>query len=222
MVSSSSISQIRETDLESDQNPIENPSRISSREQAKRQRRDQILEAAIGCFATKGFHQTSIRDIAKSAGISLGNLYNHFSSKAELITEIATIEATEVARYQPIPTVTEDPDRMICDFIDDQLQSIEGQAHVILTLEIARESIWNDQIAEGFHQNHQVLISYLAAILEAGRDRGHYHPDLVPEETAHLILDAVEAVGLRFHSKNQDVPESARRPLVLNLLRMLR
>ncbi|HDO1150981.1 TPA: helix-turn-helix transcriptional regulator, partial [Aeromonas salmonicida] len=41
------------------------------------QRRELIIQAALGCFIERGFHQTGMRDIAAAAGVSLGNLYNH-------------------------------------------------------------------------------------------------------------------------------------------------
>ena len=57
------------------------------------QRREQIIQAALGCFIEQGFHQTGMRDIAAAAGVSLGNLYNHFARKEELIALIASLEA---------------------------------------------------------------------------------------------------------------------------------
>jgi AcrR family transcriptional regulator len=48
-------------------------------------RRDQILKAASKVFATKGFHSTTIRDIAKEAGIADGTIYNYFENKTALL-----------------------------------------------------------------------------------------------------------------------------------------
>jgi AcrR family transcriptional regulator len=44
-----------------------------------------ILENALKLFATKGYHGTSINDIAKAAGISKGLAYNYFESKQKLM-----------------------------------------------------------------------------------------------------------------------------------------
>ena len=60
-------------------------------------RRERIVEAAATCFALKGFHQTSMREISAAAGVSLGNLYNHFDSKSDLILEMAKLEEKEDA-----------------------------------------------------------------------------------------------------------------------------
>lgn len=49
------------------------------------QRRQQILDAAIACFVRKGFHQTTMADIAAQAGVSDTLAYRYFSGKEELI-----------------------------------------------------------------------------------------------------------------------------------------
>jgi AcrR family transcriptional regulator len=51
-------------------------------------RKNQILDAAAIVFAEKGFHPTTIRDIAKQAGIADGTIYNYFSSKPALLLGI--------------------------------------------------------------------------------------------------------------------------------------
>ena len=62
-----------------------------------------ILSAAVQMIAARGYHGTSIRDIATFAGISPGSIYNHFGSKHELLVTIlvrggsALVEATERA-----------------------------------------------------------------------------------------------------------------------------
>jgi AcrR family transcriptional regulator len=50
-------------------------------EPATLDRRTQILEAAVVCFAKRGFHQASMHDISAEAGISVGLIYRHFKIK---------------------------------------------------------------------------------------------------------------------------------------------
>lgn len=47
-----------------------------------------LLRAAAELFAQRGFHRTSIRDLAKSTGRSLAGLYYYFSGKEELLFQI--------------------------------------------------------------------------------------------------------------------------------------
>lgn len=48
------------------------------------ERRDQILDVALGVFATNGYHDTSMNDVAEAAGVTKPVLYHHFDSKREL------------------------------------------------------------------------------------------------------------------------------------------
>ena len=47
-------------------------------------RKEKILEAALLCFNDKGYHKTSIDDIALKGNISKGGIYYHFKSKEQL------------------------------------------------------------------------------------------------------------------------------------------
>lgn len=57
-------------------------------EEIRESRRKQIMDAALELFSEHGFHQVSINQIAKEAGISKGLMYNYFESKDELIKTI--------------------------------------------------------------------------------------------------------------------------------------
>lgn len=51
-------------------------------------RRQEILEAALRCFARKGFHQTTMRDIFEEVGLSAGAVYSYFDNKKSLIEAV--------------------------------------------------------------------------------------------------------------------------------------
>src|SRR3954466_7913598 len=59
-------------------------------------RRAQILEAAIICFAKRGFHQASMHDISAEAGISVGLIYRYFANKEAVIAAMADRHKTEI------------------------------------------------------------------------------------------------------------------------------
>lgn len=47
-----------------------------------------ILQTAYRLFQEQGFHGTSMRQIAESAGIALGGIYNHFASKENIFLSV--------------------------------------------------------------------------------------------------------------------------------------
>ena len=64
-------------------------------EAAIESRKEKIEEAARELFIKQGFHATSMRDIAKGAGVSLGNLYNYYETKDAIFESI-------VAKYMEV------------------------------------------------------------------------------------------------------------------------
>jgi AcrR family transcriptional regulator len=57
---------------------------MAVRSERTEETRARIERAALKLFVEQGIAETSIRDIAESAGLSLGAMYNHFESKEEL------------------------------------------------------------------------------------------------------------------------------------------
>jgi AcrR family transcriptional regulator len=52
-------------------------------------RRSELTRQAARLFAEKGYHGTSIGDLAEAMGVQKGSLYAHISSKADLLWEVA-------------------------------------------------------------------------------------------------------------------------------------
>lgn len=66
-------------------------------------RRDEVLKIAAELFATKGFKNTTVRDIADAAGILSGSLYHHFDSKESMVDELLdTFQQGLFAEYDEI------------------------------------------------------------------------------------------------------------------------
>jgi len=55
-----------------------------SRDDATSRRRRAILDAALECFSTVGYDQTTLADIRRRAGASTGSIYHHFGSKEQI------------------------------------------------------------------------------------------------------------------------------------------
>ncbi len=61
-------------------------------------KKELIYNCAKKIFASKGFKDTAISDIAQSAGISVGTFYNYYSSKEKLFMEIFLHENTKLKK----------------------------------------------------------------------------------------------------------------------------
>lgn len=61
-------------------------------------KRRRILSAALDCFEERGFAATRMEDIARSAGVAKGTIYNYFKGKEELLHALAEGIARDHAR----------------------------------------------------------------------------------------------------------------------------
>lgn len=63
-----------------------------------RARRQHIVNAATGLFATKGFERTTTAEICKAAGISAGNLFHYFPNKRAIFLAVFEEDAEKAER----------------------------------------------------------------------------------------------------------------------------
>jgi AcrR family transcriptional regulator len=71
-------------------------------------RRQQLLDVALRVFADRGFHPTSMNDLAEAAGVTKPVLYQHFNSKRELYLELLDTVGTRL--QDAIVTATAEAD----------------------------------------------------------------------------------------------------------------
>ncbi len=98
-------------------------------EKIREEARSKIIKAAIQQFSFKGYHGTSISDIAKEAGISKGLAYNYFESKQALLKAI--FESIMEAGYEIIGELDSEPDpfkqieniiKNSCDYVKKNIE----------------------------------------------------------------------------------------------------
>jgi AcrR family transcriptional regulator len=86
-----------------------------------------ILKTAAEIFADKGYHQASIRDIARETKVSLSGLYYYFDSKEELLFLIQDHAfGTLLANLEGMLAGVEDPVRRLRILIENHLRFFTG------------------------------------------------------------------------------------------------
>lgn len=161
------------------------------------QRIAQILQAALQCFLAKGFHQTSMRDIAQAAGVSLGNLYNHFPGKEAIILAVAVAESEELAPLLQRLVASEGERAQVLVFLQDFHALCRQPEWATLAVEVLAESARNPSVAKAFAANRRQLQATLAEALQLVAQRERRRPVLAPALQAQVLLDAIESDALR-------------------------
>ena len=79
---------MRDTVIPTAADTVSGEPRMNRRQAAKIRTRGKVLDAARGLFAERGYDAATIRDIAKTAGMSTGAVFANFQDKAELFETV--------------------------------------------------------------------------------------------------------------------------------------
>ncbi|MBN1764630.1 MAG: TetR/AcrR family transcriptional regulator [Sedimentisphaerales bacterium] len=99
------------------------PETSNRKEREKIQHRNEILDAAEEVFAEKGFHRTTVEDIASRAEFAVGTLYKFFPGKEELYQKLIEMRCVQL-RDEVLAAMDKhsDPGAIIKSFIDTKIQ----------------------------------------------------------------------------------------------------
>ena len=141
----------------------------------QRARRENILDAALGCFARGGFHATTMHDIAREAHVSPGALYVYFDSKEALIAGLCERDRAEFAeRFAGLASAPDFLQALSAIgehyFVDE---SPEKQRFVV---EMGIESTRNPRIAEIFLSVDKFCSDSFATLFQRLADEGRIAP----------------------------------------------
>ncbi len=82
-------------------------------------RRSQIVRAAAAVLGRQGYAETSLKDVAREAGVAPGLLHYYFESKEELLLEVVTVtERQMVANWKAVVEAVDDPLERIVTGLD--------------------------------------------------------------------------------------------------------
>ena len=101
------------------------PRTIEQNKLLREQTSKKILEAALEQFAKKGFHGTSMNDIAKAAGVSKGLAYNYFQSKKHLLEALLNLFNEMSAEFEQVIEKSNDPYEKIKLLINYSFKYVE-------------------------------------------------------------------------------------------------
>lgn len=167
-----------------------------------------ILTAAVDAFAERGFNGTNIRDIGARGGMSSGSLYNHFASKADILSTIMLrgimnlVSLSEQALGQAGENAVDRLDALVAVHVGlhaaHPRESIVGNAELHNLEPDARSAVvfYRDRQEDLFH----------ATILR-GIDQGVFATD-VPREAARFIVVACTGVA-RWYRTSDESPVDA-------------
>ena len=130
---------------------------------------EKVLRAATTLFTEQGFEETSLADIARASGVSIGSIYNRFAHKQAIL--LAIMEGYRRVRFEQITEMGR-PERWVGkraeDIVAFHMEIIFGafrQDGGVLRL-MERQRIVNPVIYDQVHRGNALVVSTIARLLE--------------------------------------------------------
>ena len=142
----------------------------------KKDRKEEIFEAAIECFNETGYYKTSIDKIAEKANISKGGIYYHFKSKDELFIKLFNYRCDkylEQARTD-IQNI-EDPEERLEQFIEKTGElSRKNEDFIRFFTEFMTMGLRDPHIYEVVTAYYKNSINNFKELIQSGIDSGKF------------------------------------------------
>ena len=174
-------------------------------------KKDEIVQAGLDMFLTKGFNATGIESILKEANVPKGSFYNFFASKEEFglaaidlyLSEMAALRqpAMEDFSLPPLVRIRKAFEVLISRFESNNCS--KGCLVANLGLEMSDQSeVFRTRLDAAL----QAWTNSLAAILEEARAQGTLHIAVEPMMLAENLVSSFEGALLRAKVKKSAEP----------------
>jgi TetR/AcrR family transcriptional repressor of uid operon len=184
-------------------------------------RRSQILEAALVCFAKRGFHQTSMHDISGEAGISVGLIYRYFENKEAVISAMADRHKTEISemleRARQAPSLLESLEILFTAHCCEDAPQVVSAFVVDLYAEASR----NPHVADLVRDVLETAMNGVRDLIARAPEVQNTGNNLTPGDLAELIFAVARGMLMLDVLRPHEMTAAERRTRQLEVTRRL-
>lgn len=156
----------------------------------------EILGSIRQAFAEKGFDGASMQDLAKAAGMSVGNFYRYFPSKAAIVQAMCGYDLADVQSQFAKIHLSDDPMAVLREQILVHLGD-KGMEDGQLWAEITTASIRKPEIGAVSMQMEESIAAMLSSIFARVTRRSEAEARQRYEGQCQLLVMLVKAMAMR-------------------------
>jgi len=171
---------------------------LDRKERDKKLREADILKAAEHIFATKGYHNSAILDIAEEAQYAVGTIYLYFRNKQDLY--LTLIERKTEELFTTIKEKVEkvnDPRAKIRVLVEEQLSYFEENEDFFRIYFSERGGLhWaiKDKISKSAVDKFMKYLDYIAELITEGQREGVIKSQFDAKKMAYMLAGMMNAM----------------------------
>jgi AcrR family transcriptional regulator len=177
-------------------------------------RRQEILTAAIICFARKGFHKTTMADIAAEAGVSDTLAYRYFSDKDEIIQTAMRQGIRDSDDVRILPIDDDDVSILLRRVIEFSFQrfGLPGRRETLRMRAGAWSEAWeNDEVLADVLARWDSSLKLETRLWSKAQDQSLIRSDLDAQAVGRVMQAIHDGLDLRWsHDADIDLDECRR------------
>ena len=166
--------------------------------------KQRIIEQAIALFNAKGLSNVTIRDIAKSMGISHGNLNYHFPNREILLISIYKLMTKDASKVYDRIVLSENPFL----YFNELLQGLEifHNKYKFFNLDVLEISRHYPKVSELLNTTFQIRKSQMRLFFQKGIEQGYFKDD---NSEKYIRLQHTIRILITFWSSQKEILTSA-------------
>jgi TetR/AcrR family fatty acid metabolism transcriptional regulator len=153
-----------------------------------------ILEAAVKVFARQGFHQSTVAQIAKEAGVADGTIYLYFKNKDDILVQFFSFRAKQVFEsFREAVDQAETSADKLRNLVRRHLTEFQRDRDGAVVYQV--ETHQNSRLAEAqIKEMSKMYRDLISEIIEHGQQEGTIRKDLYVGLVKRFIIGAVDEV----------------------------
>ena len=154
----------------------------------------QILEAAIKVFAEQGFHQATISQIAREAGVADGTIYLYFKNKEDIMVNFFGYKTKQVfGRFREEVDKADNARDKLRMLIKRHLEEFQRDRSMAILYQTETRR-FSRMCEEQIREMSKMYLDLVSEIVETGQDEGLMRKDLYMGLVKRFIIGAIDEV----------------------------
>ena len=161
---------------------------------AREVRRKEILDAAMRCYTSKGYHGTTMDDITRESGLTKGGIYWHFKSKREIYIEmLREHKKVHLALWERIDQIKVKEDALIQGGLLFLREHIDNEWLFNVNKELSIEATRNEEVRAECQSMYDEIKENVKRQFSQAFEQGLTRK-IDPESTSTIIVAVVEGI----------------------------
>jgi AcrR family transcriptional regulator len=158
-------------------------------------RRDEIVGIARLTFASKGYKNTSMRDIADASGLLAGSLYSHFKSKSEILQRIIDPFYDQLIPAQEAAAAgTETGAARTEDMLRRTFRVLSSYREEMTIIHYDWQDLLDVEEFEEIRERSNYALELWHQVIVAGVKDGTLRAEIDPEMTVRVITSSLHGI----------------------------